>query len=128
MENYYKFIFILFLGALLNETDFSSLLWTDLANWITVGYEDNVAVPHMERLPCQYDDISFPAGLESRAVNFFGYNVKIKSFKFANEYWNNEDLAHYLTQQVTSGKYCKLESLYKLSQFYSENFKLRKIL
>lgn len=78
-----------------------------------IGYEHNVAVPHIERLPCQYDDISFPAGLDSRALNFFGYNVKFKSLKFGNVYWNNEDLAHYISQKVISGKYDTMSIYFK---------------
>lgn len=75
-----------------------------MRNWIIEGYEDNVAVPHMERPPCQFDDVIFPAGLQSKGVLMYGYRKKIKSFRFGNEDWTNDDLAYYLNQDIISSK------------------------
>lgn len=96
-------------GATLNATQFSDLNWVDKTCWIIEGYEDNVAVPDYERLPCEYDDIVFPFGIYTKAFGIYGYQLKVKSFKFKDEYWSNEDLVYNMKQTVIS---CKLNFLF----------------
>lgn len=96
---------MLFSGVFLNESKYVQIMWNEVSNWIMVGYEGNVAVPHVEMLPCQYDEVVFPAGLQTSRVYFNVFNTKVKRFKFGKDYWNNDDLQFYLKQDLISGKY-----------------------
>lgn len=75
----------------INETEVKSHHWTSFDNWLKAGIHNNIAVPHLERLPCVYDDVVFPNGLLSGTV-VVSKQVSIKSLKFGDEYWGESEL------------------------------------
>ncbi|XP_057670765.1 uncharacterized protein LOC130902556 [Diorhabda carinulata] len=65
--------------------------WTNFDNWLKSGVNnDNMAIPHLEKLPCVYDDVIFPKGYLSGAV-VISSQVSIKSFKFGDEYYEESE-------------------------------------
>ncbi|KAK5638890.1 hypothetical protein RI129_013185 [Pyrocoelia pectoralis] len=62
--------------------------WLDPKNWES---SDNVAVPDVERVPCTYDDVSFPSAVAVYypelpvSVN----SIEIRGVKLSNTQWQN---------------------------------------
>lgn len=68
--------------------------------------EVNPAVPDMERLPCQYDDVVLPAGLLTSSINayFYSNRIRVKSFTFGSEKWTNDDLINNANSEIFQSK------------------------
>ncbi|XP_044729027.1 protein amnionless [Chrysoperla carnea] len=54
--------------------------WLDPNNWISITYKNNIAIPDLERIPCQYDTVQFPAGMEA-AIEYPKVTVAIGAIK-----------------------------------------------
>nr|XP_023027974.1 protein amnionless [Leptinotarsa decemlineata] len=77
--------------------------WSEPSVWEISNEKNNVAIPHAERLPCEYDDVIFPHGIKTGTiVHFSGSQVKMRSLRFGNEQWTNEDLLFYSDSPVMS--------------------------
>ncbi|KAJ8932102.1 hypothetical protein NQ314_014954 [Rhamnusium bicolor] len=66
-------------------------IWSEPEAWIIQDDDENVAIPHWERIPCKYDDVVYPKGYKS-ALSFVWTNVELNSFKFGEDYLKQEDL------------------------------------
>ncbi|XP_050505733.1 protein amnionless isoform X2 [Diabrotica virgifera virgifera] len=76
-----------------NGTEMNLHKWHNPDNWLLQGrLNGNEAIPHMERLPCEYDDVVFPKGTLSGGVKIYG-SITVKSFKYGHDYWTNSDIA-----------------------------------
>ncbi|KAG5877808.1 hypothetical protein JTB14_013737 [Gonioctena quinquepunctata] len=74
--------------------------WADPSIWETLDKKDNTAIPHVERLPCQHDDVVLPGGIDSSSIMLFEETVVLKSFRFGNEQWTNQDLIDYSRSEL----------------------------
>lgn len=70
--------------------------WIDDNNWNFVDF-DNMAIPNLEKLPCQYDDVVFPNGIHS-AVTFdviLFETIKIRSLKFDGKLYTDDEFRQF---------------------------------
>ncbi|KAJ8911324.1 hypothetical protein NQ315_017020 [Exocentrus adspersus] len=74
------------------KKNFYSYAWIDPENWL-VDHSENLAIPHLERIPCDHDDVVFPKGWKSSlCFGIYRFKLRLKSFKFGEDYLTNWDL------------------------------------
>ncbi|CAG9834602.1 unnamed protein product [Diabrotica balteata] len=75
-----------------NTTEMNLHRWHHSGNWLLPGrLNGNEAVPHMERLPCEYDDVVFPKGILTGGIKIY-QPITVKSLKYGHDYWTNNDI------------------------------------
>ncbi|XP_044260938.1 protein amnionless-like [Tribolium madens] len=68
--------------------------WYDSESW--TNPENNIAIPHKQRIPCIQDDVIFPNINHSRVLEDFGTTIQINSLKFSNEIIDSSSLKNFI--------------------------------
>ncbi|CAH1985060.1 unnamed protein product [Acanthoscelides obtectus] len=76
--------------------------WYDPSNWENPLLKNNIAVPHLERVPCR-DKVVFPLAEYSGSITFSQYNhrtLPLTGFKWGVEHWITDDWNLYGQQGI----------------------------
>ncbi|KAJ8973014.1 hypothetical protein NQ317_004612 [Molorchus minor] len=97
-------------GARVRTSQFRERSWSDPDSWTIEGESENQAVPHRERVPCEYDAVVFPKGWRSAPCSVDTFSISIESFTFGSQLLDNDDLKT-LSRGAVNEKHLRLSIL-----------------